>query len=211
MADLNRELWGACRRADVAGITRLLAAGAEAESKTGRGLTPIHHLMRSGAHAEKILDCLEILLAAKAQVATGEWGGHGETPLISICRRNSESKTAAVVELLVKAASPLIDSLDERKCTALATVCDRAPSWSWSKYDARVVKMLLAYSANPNMGYPLPLIRAATSGNWRLSWILLRAGANPTLPDRYNRTALPSIKARHWPKMQAFIEKKYGV
>ena len=159
MADLNRELCYACRHADAARITRLLASGVKAKGQTDRGLTPIHHLMRSGVHAEKILDCLEILLAAKAQVATGEWGGHGETPLISICRRTSESKTAEVVELLVTAGSPMIDSLDERKCTALAAVCDRAPLWRWSKYDTCVVKTLLAYGANPNMGDPLPLIR----------------------------------------------------
>ena len=119
--------------------------------------------------------------------------------------------TAAIADLLlsVPVVEATINDLDHNELSALGHVCTRSGGRLWKQHVPKVAHVLLKHGANPNAGRFLPLVMAVNSKNWRLTWMLLKAKADPTRPDMHNRTAKPAILKSNWSQTIAFVRANY--
>jgi len=194
----NPLMWAVSER-QTAVVEELLRNGAEVKTASKTGFTPLMFAAQKGDAATA-----RVLINAGADVNEVRKGGGGYTPLIIAAAMGH----VEVVDLLLdKGANP--NTLDGRGYTPLHLVVrdsDYGIDLKGKDNVVKIVKSLLAHSANPNIQLKqqrpalttnevslqgaTPLVLAAEVNNTEAIKALLAAGADPRIPTEQGTTAL---------------------
>ena len=154
-------------------VLRLLNKGANINTQTDEGITPLNYAVSGG-----YLKTVKILTLNGANVHLKDW--NGISPLISASKNGF---TEIAEELIRAGASP--NDKDRHGVTPLIYS---------SAYNYYVLSdMLLYYGADPNLSdkkSTTPLMAAVYGGNLKIAKNLLQKGADPNKGDKSGTTAL---------------------
>lgn len=154
-------------------VLRLLNKGANINTQTDEGITPLMYAVSGG-----FLKTVKILILNGANVHLKDWDG--TSPIISA----SKNGFTEIAEELVRAGASVNDK-DRHGVTPLIYA---------SAYSYFILSdMLLYYGANPNLQdekLNTPLIAAVHGGSMKITKNLLQKGADPNKKDKSGTTAL---------------------
>jgi ankyrin repeat protein len=165
-----QDLHEAARLGDAAAVSLELEEGADVNSRSKAGFTPLELAALNG-HP----DVVSLLLQAGADPAARREGDH------TILMKAAAQRYSKVVEMLLEAgADP--DASDANGITAVVSAA--------SGGDPQVVQMLLAATSAVNDALPEALLRASRAGHTDVVRGLLKNGATPEATDSVGVTSL---------------------
>ncbi|PYX46493.1 MAG: hypothetical protein DMG79_16290 [Acidobacteria bacterium] len=163
----------AMRQGDLDTARRILRSGAQTNVWDTYGMTPLVQAIRTG-----YMDFAEELLAAGADPKFT--GPVGDSALMSTAFQGNLGLAKELLDRHVP-----VNVADIQGETALMAA-------SQTGLDGKMVQLLLDAGADPNtksLDNFTALMNAAAEGNWVATGKLLRAGADPTVKDKYGQTA----------------------
>jgi uncharacterized protein len=169
VGDPNASLLEAAREGRTEEVRELIRAGADVNTATGDGMTPLHWASQHGW-----AEVVDVLLESGAELnASTRLGGY--TPMLLASQRGH----ADVVERLIRAgADPNISNVNGSSALHFAAAGQQE----------EVVRVLLKHGASPDLRDvawdQTPLMWAAATGATGVVRILIEAGADPTLTSR---------------------------
>ena len=161
-------------------IQLLIDAGTKVNTVDNNGRTAIRIACEKGdlSSVEKLFD----VVGPDGRVNVNQTNDDGETLLMTAASGNDYGHL--VQPLLKRGGLPLRDAVDKHKRTAIRIACDKGCDY--------FVRELLRAGADVNETNDRKqtlLMTAAYSGNEDVAWLLLDAGADKSLRDRYGKTA----------------------
>lgn len=166
-------------------VKLLLERGADANAKNDTGDTPLYLACKNGYSG-----CVKLIIKkSKCSIKNGT----EDTPLHLACKYGHHK----VVDILLHSCSLNINELNWYKETPLCLACICG--------NIEIVKSLLKYGANINIGFPLH--EASKKGHIEVVKLLLKHGADVNTKDKDNQTAKDLAKRWNHNNVVELIEK----